>query len=115
MKEKIILSLWVVFGAGVLDGVIQEPYTLCHFDDMMAVGGDISYSQSSTPNKKPIDEEGLLKELNPQMKKIYEGLTPEGKALTLELLNKSGSVYPDKNKAVKEASEKMDEKQEQIR
>lgn len=51
-------------------------------------------------------EEELLKQLDPQMRKIYDNLTPEGKAFALKLVNQANPAPQDKNSAVKAAAER---------
>ncbi len=95
-------------------------------------------------NEKYMDDEALMKQLNPQMKKTYENLSPEGKALALKLANQAckglneckgqnscksdenecaGKAsckghgkcsFKDKNMAVKVAADKMAEKRNKL-
>lgn len=53
-------------------------------------------------------EKDLMTKLNPQGKAAYQGLTPEGKALAVKLVNEDPAH--DANNAVKKAADKMAEK-----
>ncbi|MBA3603982.1 MAG: hypothetical protein H0W50_10175 [Parachlamydiaceae bacterium] len=64
---------------------------------------------TSTLGDPRMTEQDFMKQLtNPQSKAMYEGLTPEGKALALKHFNEDPAH--DSNLAVKKAAEKMAEK-----
>lgn len=65
-------------GFQAVNGGLQQPRTFCCFDDILAVN-------EGCEDRKLTKEEQFLRQLNPQMRKIFEGLTPEGKALAMEL------------------------------
>lgn len=95
-------------------------------------------------NEKYINEEEVVKQLNPQAKKTFEGLSAEGKALALKLVNQSckgkneckglnscktetnecagkgacrgtsPANFKDKNLAVKVAADKMADKRKRL-
>ncbi len=61
------------------------------------------------PRMMMMTDQDLMKQLNnPQTKAMYQGLTPEGKALALKLVNEDPAH--DKDLAVKRATERMTEK-----
>lgn len=75
-------------------------------------GAESDSSDSSDSDKKesaaPLTEAQLLGDLDPQTRAIYLKLSPEGKALALQIAGMSSSK--DKAAAVKEAQKKMSER-----
>lgn len=70
-------------------------------------GRDIAVAEETSQEK--MTEQDLFRSLNAETKAIYEGMTPEGRSLALELANRNGA-YPDTNEAVRAAKQQIAEK-----
>lgn len=73
-------------------------------------------AEGETTQTRTLTESELLSKLNAEGKAVYQGLSPEGKALVMRMVNESckgGSAcngYKDVNELVKSAARKMAEK-----
>lgn len=113
-KIYLAVAFQLLLGTQAINAELQEPLFVCHFDNIIAANDYAPKTYASRGNENFVDEENLLKQLNPQMRKIYESLTPEGKALVIELANQPNGNYNDKNRAVRDAAEKMTNKQRRL-
>ena len=65
-------------------------------------------SRATNRPESSLTEEQLLEQINPEARKVYLSLNPEGKALARQLAGQGS--YRDKNFAVKEALRQMNER-----
>ncbi len=119
--KKIPFLIAILLGTQGINAELQEPYFLCQFDDAIAANNNndmtskpkVNASTVTMAKENYLNEEALLKQLNPQMQKIYESLTPEGKALVLELANQPNGSN-DKNQAVRAAVDRLTDKRRRL-